>query len=402
MERKLQHYTVTLTTEGPLFIGSGRKVGKKEYILNRNRAYIPDMTKMMAFLTQRRLADAYEDFLLGREAAGGSGCGYENMSRGSAKNNVNRNSGRRADDFAAWLYSQKIGEKEYRAWTAYVMDCGDVKFDAEFNKSKNRNKELYTFQKDAYGQPYVPGSSLKGMLRTALLAREIKKNPRRFEAARNEVYSFRNWYKKRECRRLSDSLEKTAFRLLELNKNQGDAINDWLRGLRVGDSEPLGTDALTLCQKIDIKADGTENRLPILRECIKPGTKIRFPLTIDSRYCPYTPDEIYDALMEFLECYDKNFRNKFGFIDRAGKNKFPYDARDIYLGGGAGYVSKTVLYVLLSGREGLRKASEILNANFRQHGHDRDEARGVSPHVLKCTRWNGRLYELGVCTIAIE
>ena len=47
MGKELQHYTITLHTEGPVFIGSGRTIGKKEYIYDRyaNKVHIPNMEK---------------------------------------------------------------------------------------------------------------------------------------------------------------------------------------------------------------------------------------------------------------------------------------------------------------------------------------------------------------------
>ena len=51
MAKGLQHYTITLITEGPLFIGSGKTIGKKEYIFDARRqlVHIPDLVKMNRF-----------------------------------------------------------------------------------------------------------------------------------------------------------------------------------------------------------------------------------------------------------------------------------------------------------------------------------------------------------------
>ena len=37
--------------------------------------------------------------------------------------------------------------------------------------------QIMNFMRDPYGNPYIPGSSIKGMLRTILLAADIMKNP---------------------------------------------------------------------------------------------------------------------------------------------------------------------------------------------------------------------------------
>lgn len=367
MEHTLQRCTITLTVEGPLFVGSGKTIGKKEYILDKwtQKAYIPDMEKMMAFFLRRGLSGAYEKFLLGGDG-----------------------------DFGFWLREQGIGPREYLPWIAYALDSGDVDFD-------RKQKEIQTFQKDPYGLPYVPGSSLKGALRTVLLASEILRSPKRFQTQKQSVTAaeFRDRFGRKQITNAAGQLETAAFRTLELPKvPTANALNDVLRGLRVGDSEPLSTEALTLCQKIDVTVDGTQNRLNVLRECVMPETELRFPLTIDARYCPYTPDQLMDAAGKFVKAYDACFLKKFP-IDEIG------GGGNLYLGGGAGYVSKTVLYPLL-GERGLRKAGEIMDAQFpdnkyRHHGHKNDIRKGVSPHMLKCTQWKGRLYEMGACTMEI-
>ena len=46
--------------------------------------------------------------------------------------------------------------------------------------------------------------------------------------------------------------------------------------------------------------------------------------------------------------------------------------------------------------------SKLMNSRFRNHYHHEDERLGVSPHVLKMTEYNGKLYEMGKCVISNE
>ena len=83
---------------------------------------------------------------------------------------------------------------------------------------------------------------------------------------------------KGNLREEKNQLEQGVFHTLNRNeKRKSDAVNDLLCGLRIGDSEPLRVDDLALCQKIDVTRDGVDKRLPILRECVRPETEIRFP-----------------------------------------------------------------------------------------------------------------------------
>lgn len=153
MGKELQHYTITLHTEGPVFIGSGRTIGKKEYIYDRyaNKVHIPNMEKMFAYFMKRGLLASYEEYLLNGKI-----------------------------DFVYWLKDNRITEREFMPWIAYTMDSGDAVIE---QKSK---KEILTSVKDAYGCPYVPGSSLKGALRTVLLgAVVIRKNEAFAEERKN-------------------------------------------------------------------------------------------------------------------------------------------------------------------------------------------------------------------------
>ena len=38
----------------------------------------------------------------------------------------------------------------------------------------------------------------------------------------------------------------------------------------------------------------------------------------------------------------------------------------------------------------------------KEHGHDRDMKTGVSPHMLKCTEYMGRMYMMGQCYIGVR
>lgn len=81
-------------------------------------------------------------------------------------------------------------------------------------------------------------------------------------------------------------------------------MNDNLSGLHIGDSEVIDLKQLTLSQKIDYTLECKEKELPLLRECIIPGTDIEFEVSIDSTVCPYDMKDIINALNSFQEdCY---------------------------------------------------------------------------------------------------
>lgn len=61
----LERYIITIETLGPLYIGSGHEIGKKDWILNRrdNTAYIIDEIKLFNYLRNNNLLSSFEKFM---------------------------------------------------------------------------------------------------------------------------------------------------------------------------------------------------------------------------------------------------------------------------------------------------------------------------------------------------
>lgn len=365
MEQYLKSYQVIMHTVGPVFVGSGRNIGKKEYLfLSRSQAAIPDIGLLYAELKKRKKGDEFEKYLLGKE----------NIS------------------LTKWLESQHINFTDLDALVKYKLDCGG----AVLQKDPKR-LEIKECIKDAYGMPYIPGSSLKGMLRTVLLGAELIKNSDKYQKNKEimrqnaEIKKDRKYYLSKDI----ENIESSAFRMLDRPGSQPkDAVNDILQGLVVSDSEPLLPEDLTLCQKIDVHPDGAEKELPILRECIKPNTEIRFSMTVDTSICKLSSKLLMESVKLFMDSYNQNFVQAFKGMDVLKTN-------DILCGGGCGFVSKTVIYPMYGKREGIEMAKCIFDKTGvpDKHRHYKDAEYGASPHTIKCTRYQGKLYQMGVCRI---
>lgn len=364
MNQYLKSYQVTLRTVGPVFVGSGREIGKKEYVfLNQGKVGIPDIQKLYGELARRRLAADFEKYLLGN--------------------------GR--EDLTYWLRTQKIRMEEMKPFIKYALDCGD----AVLERGAGR-LQILECVKDAYGMPYLPGSSLKGMLRTVLLGADVlcrKEHYRREKQSLErsvDQFAPRMAYLKRECA----GLEHAAYRILNRPSTRpDDAVNDALQGLALSDSEPLSVEDLTLCQKIDVHTDGEEKRLPILRECVKPNTEIRFTITVDTNVCGFTGEQILRAARKFMDCYHEDFASAFGLTELKGDY--------VFCGGGCGFVSKTVVYPLFGKEDGIAFTQKVFEKTKvpSVHGHNKDREHGASPHTLKCTKYRGKTLQMGLCSI---
>lgn len=361
-------YKITVETLAPVFVGSGEKISKKEYIFEilDKRVLIPDFGKLISGLAELKVLEKYENYLLN-----------ENI------------------DLSSFFRDNNISKDYYGKWISYGLDSGDAVFE---NRGK---KEILLHTKDPYRLPYIPGSSLKGALRTALLAEGIidKKSEYDWYAKpiRPANYKVGPQYLAQEI----SGIESKRFNTLNRKKDKlNDAVNDSMAGIQISDSKPLKRSNLVLCQKIDFNTDYEEKRLPILRECIKPGVKIEFELTIDTRLVNFNVDKITEALSKFYsfnyEIFQKSFRRQ------KSEAKTPF-----YLGGGCGYTSKTVAYPIYGKQAGVREVSRIIDNTLplkvrTRHKHNKDEIFGISPHMLKCTRYQNTLYEMGLCSMTVN
>lgn len=365
MKQYLKSYRIVMHTIGPVFIGNGKEIGKKEYVfLNNKQVGIPDMQGLYQELSRRRKEMYFEDYLLGNNKMG----------------------------LTEWLKKQNIKMNDIKPFIRYTLDCGDAIIEKGGNKL-----QVMECVKDAYEMPYIPGSSLKGMFRTILLGADVFKSFEKYKREKRDMWqkltvnAGRMYYLKSNV----DSIEKVAFRQLNRPETKpGDAVNDILQGLKISDSAPISTDNLVLCQKIDRHPNGVERELPLLRECIKPDTEICFTMTIDTSICRLDEKQLMEAVKLFINRYCEEFASAF-----VGINMLKSDY--VLCGGGCGFVSKTVVYPMYGKTEGIEFTQHVFDMLKvpQKHKHNKDKMYGASPHIIKCTRYQGRTLQMGICKI---
>lgn len=361
MSEYLKEYNVVLETVGPLFVGSGKEINKKEYILKPNEIMVMDIPKLFSFFKKKGLERRFEEFFL---------------------NDVRM-------DLSKFLKDNRISFLDIDSYTKYRIRQSDTAL------ARGTKISVMEFMRDAYGMPYIPGSSIKGMLRTILLCSDIQNDkPKYNELRRNIKDQAKNGSGRRNVflNREQKQLEALAFNKLERSTKKQDAVNDIMSGIMVSDSKPIGNESMVLCQRLEYHLDGTEKRLNVLRECIMPRTNIHFTVTVDEKNCPYNMEDILASISMFNKIYNTVFRTKFSKMKEASKDT-------VYLGGGVGFVSKTIIYPLLGQAEGTDVIVDIFDKTNvpKNHKHYLDRRMGVSPHILKATRYEGELYHMGEC-----
>lgn len=363
----LQQFEIVLKTRSPLFIGSGSAYCKHEYCYHPGKKIVSILNQDAFFrlLIECNYIDLYESFVLGQ---------YKNLY-----------------DFLG--RQCRFSAKQIEQITKYQVSAADA-----ISEHKPL-KEIHAFTRDINGNAYVPGSSLKGALRTVLLYDMISSEKK------GEWPFTENVSKKSSA--LMHKLEGSYLNSLSLNKmNSGeiknDPVNSIMRGISVSDSRLISDSQMILCQKIDVLPDGKQNNLNLCRECVKPCTEIYFTVTLDQSVLKNTITEktISQAIQKYILFYEKQFVNRFK--QPANNAEVNYE-HSIVLGGGSGYFSKTLTYAYLGANKGLEESSKIMRTLFSKNKlHDIDTEIGISPHMLKYTKYEGKLYPYGICEVMIR
>lgn len=150
MKNYLKSYRIHLKVLGPVFIGSGKELSKKEYLfLNDNQIAVMDMTKLYFELKKINKLNSFETFMLDTN-----------------------------DKLESWVLRHHISELIINRCIKYTLDTGDIE--------NGKKIEIDSFIKDPYGNPYVPGSSLKGMFRTIFLADRLINHSKDYTVQRKQ------------------------------------------------------------------------------------------------------------------------------------------------------------------------------------------------------------------------
>ncbi len=349
MESYLKKYKFVFNTVGPVFIGSGQNLKKKEYIFdeNKGRVKIIDVNKMLGFICKdKNLMRDYEKLMM---------------------------SGDKNDDLQSFFNDHKISEKDYKNWI--LREC-NVK--GNFN-----GEDINTFVRDGRGEAYIPGSSLKGMFRTVILSYLI----------RHADEEYKNEMRARVAEDLSDEHLAEVDKAMSVkflhskltDSDRKDMVNSIMRGLIISDSKKIADKNMALYKKFDMSVKGEGHSLNLVRECVDFKVKIETTITIDTTIFPYTKDELFKMFEEFTQYYKEILEDKF-----KGCPKHSVSNKRFFLGGGAGFISKTDLYALFDEKKAIEITGRILDSKFCNKKHLSDaKVHGISPRILKCVGIKG-------------
>ena len=317
MKTEYKTFQFSLLAMAPIHIGNGEKYTSREFIYENGYFYFPDMGKFYNRMVEKGYDQKFERFL--------------QETKPNARNNR----------LISFLEDNRISDRNFGGYRI-------IETELETNNNYLRGgalNQVSKFIRDPFGNPYIPGSSLKGAIRTILM----NTNP--------------DWNNENVVK---DKKENKS--LIPWGAKKGQNYDDLFNTIRVSDSKPFRNDSLILVQKWDHKATPPLAKpLPLYREAIAPLTKINFTITTTTKEAGILMEELGQRAQAFYKEY-KNF-----FLSDFPENKIqPNIQYPIYLGAGSGAWTKTIF----------KQANDILKERYQKSRTTRMVEKGV----LKLTK----------------
>ena len=316
MRTEYRTFQFSLLAMAPIHIGNGEKYTSREFIYENGYFYFPDMGKFYNRMVEKGYDQKFERFL--------------QETKPSARNNR----------LISFLLDNRISDRNFGG---YRIIETELKTDNKQLRGGALN-QVSKFMRDAFGNPYIPGSSLKGAIRTILM----NTNP--------------DWNNKNVVK---DKKENKS--LIPWGAKKGQNYDDLFNAIRVSDSKPFSNESLILVQKWDCSAKTSLAKpLPLYREALTPGKIINFKITTTTKEAGELIEKLGEKAFEFYNDY------KIFFLKDFPENKIqPNIQYPIYLGAGSGAWTKTLF----------QQADGIL-----QKRYSRMKTKMVGKGVLKLTK----------------
>lgn len=380
MTNPYKSYKMKLTTLSPVFIGSGEELNQGQYVFDKETmtAKILDESKFADFLIKHNLIDDYSNALL----------------QNGTKINLKR-----------WLEEKRIPLNS--PIFSKIIPCKELtKKDRNTKKTTMANSlnSIKTFVTNSDNLAYIPGSSIKGAIRTAVCAYIVNRNKDKFSKEWLALKQALEKNDKRETSAITKHIEKRCFNLIKYNDKKEDN-KDVFSALIVGDSESISKNKLYITTRLDCAVHKDKpSSMPMNLELVEPNTDIYFNLTINTGLSQYFSIEKIKTVLNFYtqqqidnEIYEKLSEYLYR-PDEISDNLSP----NICLGGMTGYFSKNIIYSLApTKQEAVYALRKFFANNFSKHKHleyDND----IAPHTIKAVKDNGDIVPLGWCNLSVE
>ena len=390
MSNRIDHAQLSLTIVSPTNIGGPEKLTTKDYMYNYDagEVYLLNNYEWFRFLARHNKLAEFEIYM---------------------QNEMVRPNGRTMYDWA----KNTIGASQL---TKDVLGpaIGSIMKSLIYNEGRKNSLNDITPQiRGANGEVYIPGSSIKGVIDSAIISHMLRRDAR-FRAVIQQklkeiLYKYRDFqYDNRRCKREIGSVLREVNKLIDRNiqvlfKNSEKRVNGILasafRGISVSDAMPIEAIKTEVLKKEDtcVNEDGT-HEISVHRECILPNQKFSFTLTLDTAI---TKEIGITSVNQVLEILQEDFDATHELLSSKFKKVSPsifkaLEPANAYIGSNTGFIQKTIIMAAFTDDEktGIDIIRVILDMNFEKAKHATKDP-SIAPRALKLVKWNGHYYEMG-------
>lgn len=394
----------------PINISDGIVLGAKDYLYDsrRQKVFFLNLHQWHMFIYKHMLLEKYESYLANF---------------------------RDKQSLLEWLQMQGYDIDDVRT---VITSEAQATVNLMDNEKKKTLNDINRHIQQPDGSLYVPGSSIKGVFRTAILYSLLQKRqdikskywcyikqqvdiiktlleeerkPRELQIMPYSVIKKKKDQAAKEIDKLTASLESELLHTLRLkddkerNISNKNAVCSAMRGLQVSDTYASRNMQTAILQKVDGGFDkfgkASPKKLPIFRECMLPEAELFFDVKIEKAVMNTiginSVDDLLRATHSFFAAVTDLLQQAFG---KEYQEAFQgVAAGNIFLGGNTGFLSKTLLAMLAPDKDTAENTIKVLlDKSFKTHKHLlRDKV--IAPRTLKCTNYNGKLMLMGVAEV---
>lgn len=385
MSNRIDHAQLSLTIVSPTNIGGSETLTTKDYMYNYDagEVYLLNNYEWFRFLARHNKLAEFEIYM---------------------QNEMVRPNGRTMYDWA----KNTIGASQL---TKDVLGpaIGSIMKSSIYNEGRKNSLNDITPQiRGANGEVYIPGSSIKGVIDSAIISHMLRNNKAFRSNVQRELRKVLDVYKRKNAR----SLFKDIFKMVNqaiikhihvLTNNEGKLLKGILastfRGISVSDAMPMSAIQTEVLKKEDscVDEDGT-HEISVHRECILPNQKFFFTLTLDTAI---TKEIGITSVNQVLEILQEDFDATHELLSSKFKKVSPsifkaLEPANAYIGSNTGFVQKTIIMAAFTDNEetGIDIIRAILDVNFQKAKHASKD-HFMAPRAIKLVKWNGHYYEMG-------
>jgi len=415
--------TIRVKTLAPLHIGCGESYSGLNYILDKNLLYYIEPDKMFAFLKEQKKIEEYVQWIE-TESDKIANIEQNRPARDADKEekkefNKRLNSVKNAFILKQFSQKNRITLDSFKKMECYHLILRDRIYDSA-------EVQRFIHQQN---HPYLPGTEIKGAIRTAILFDAIEKDHRNYEWLKKEIIRFGDDFKNEISRvenqkkpdkrtkeflnkRMADISEALQERILNSSAHRKDAKYDILKYLFISDSnlvqaqdkleiahvEPFNTRFSKTFQEYvkphetfefkDLKV----NQYPLMKEKLgftEQQNKYVSKIEEIARCCHDFSEALLNHEIEFFKkCKKDDIVNQLNIISRENTIENPV----LRIGKDEGYLSLTMGLVVK--KNDCELYENVLIHATKGTSYD-SRSGGLLPKTRKIVYYDGKEYTSG-------